>query len=209
MNKKVTSFIGEHTAEFALVPEFKLILHQKYKYVTPIFPWMSREGSNISVYIHKDDKFKIVGLYPRRPKINPQLKNTIFVKINSKIIYGAKYGKEIGLPIIAGCPLAQNLMQLGQTPKCLWINLDIKQAVTKELRINFCKNRNICNELDKIVFKTEEKIHKYISETVKTFDIGRALEAFRNIKSVSTEGMIGAYGLSYMGGYKPVYFLLK
>ncbi len=68
--KKATSFISEHTAEFALVPALKLILQKKYDYVTPIFPWMARECSNISTIIHKGDKFRVAGLYPRRPKIN-------------------------------------------------------------------------------------------------------------------------------------------
>lgn len=209
MNKKATSFIGEHTAEFALVPTLKLILQKRYKYVTPIYPWMTREGSNISALIHKDDKFKTVGLYPRRPKIHPQTKNTIFVKLNSEIICGAKFGKENGLPIIAGCPLSQNLWELGQTPECMWIKLDFEQPVTKELEIDLAKNCSVNRELYKMVFWNETKIHDYIDKIAKTFDLCTAIEAFRNIKMESSRSMIGAYGLALMGGYKPVYFLLK
>lgn len=201
--KKATSFIGEHTAEFVLVPILKRILQKEFEFVTPIFPWMTREGSNISALIHKDDKFKIVGLYPRRPKIHLQTKNTIFVKLNSEIICGAKFGKENGLPIIAGCPLSQNLWELGQTPKCMWIKLDFEQPITKELEIDLTKNNSVNRELYKMVFRNETEIYNYIDKIAKTFDFCTAIEAFRNIK------MIGAYGIAFMGGYKPVYFLIK
>lgn len=207
--KKATSFISEHTAEFVLVPILKRILKKEFEFVTPIFPWMTREGSNISALIHKDDKFKIVGLYPRRPKIHLQTKNTIFVKLNSEIICGAKFGKENGLPIIAGCPLSQNLWELGQTQKCMWIKLDFEQPVTKELKIDLAKNYSVNRELYKMVFRNETKIHNYIDKIAKTFDLFTAIEAFRNVKMQSSRSMIGAYGLAFMGGYKPVYFLLK
>ena len=66
---KATSDIGEHTAEFVIVPVLNQLLSKVYDSVTPIYPWISREGSNISLELHSRDKFKVVGLYPRRPKL--------------------------------------------------------------------------------------------------------------------------------------------
>jgi hypothetical protein len=58
--KKATSFIGEHTAELSIVPVLKTILHNEFEFVTPIFPWMTREGGIISKHLHKNEKFKIL-----------------------------------------------------------------------------------------------------------------------------------------------------
>jgi hypothetical protein len=87
--------------------------------------------------------------------------------------------------------------------------LDFEQPVTKELEIDLAKNCSVNRELYKMVFWNETKIHDYIDKIAKTFDLCTAIEAFRNIKMESSRSMIGAYGLALMGGYKPVYFLLK
>ncbi len=57
--KKATSFIGEHTVELTIVPILKKILKQEYEFVTPIYPWMTREGGSISKYLHRNEKCKI------------------------------------------------------------------------------------------------------------------------------------------------------
>ncbi len=105
---KAKSFVCEHTAEYILVPKLKTILHKRFNKVTPVYYWTSKEGSNISKELHGNDKFKVVGLYPRRPKLISVDNSIITVKINKQIIFGAQSGMDFGIPIIAGCPVANN-----------------------------------------------------------------------------------------------------
>jgi len=118
------SFISEHTAEYTLVPNLKNILQKRFSIVTPLFPWATREGGTIARHLHKGERFKVVGLYPRRPKLLSANSSIITVKLNRQILLGAQCGMELGIPIIAGCPLAKNFWELGNSPHCLWIKLD-------------------------------------------------------------------------------------
>lgn len=71
--KEYSSFISGHTVKYVLVPKLTIILKQKFEVVISIFPWTSREGSNLSKTIHRQDKFKIVGFYPRHKARNSKL----------------------------------------------------------------------------------------------------------------------------------------
>ena len=125
MKEHYSSFICEHTAEYVLVPRLTDILKQKFKVVIPIFPWLTREGSNLSKAIHRQDEFKIVGLYPRRPKVN-RTNCKILIKINNDLILGAREASRINIPMITGCPLARNLRELDEHTMCVWIKLTEK-----------------------------------------------------------------------------------
>ena len=63
------SFISEHTAEYILIPKLKNILQRRFCIVTPIFPWATREGSNLSNQIHKSDRIRVVGLFPATSQV--------------------------------------------------------------------------------------------------------------------------------------------
>lgn len=206
--KKATSFIGEHTAEFVLVPILKRILQKEFEFVTPIFPWMTREGSNISKSLHQNDKFKILGLYPRRPKIALLDKENIYLKINEQIILGARSGLTLGIPIIAGCPLAKDFWELGKIPDCLWIRLNFEINKNKEFQIKQGKSLHLEKDLFKMVFQKESEILKYTIENANLFYVDAAIEAFRKIKmdSINLEYYSS---FAFWGGYKPIYFLLK
>ena len=97
------SFLGEYSIGLSIAPCIKGILHKKYKYVTPIFPWVTREGSNISKSLHRNDRFKIFGIFPRRPKLTSDGEDMEF-KINLEVISGANCGLKLGIPLIAGVP---------------------------------------------------------------------------------------------------------
>lgn len=206
--KKATSFIGEHSVELAIVPILKSILQNEYEFVTPIFPWMTREGGIVSRYLHKTEKFKVIGMYPRRPKITISDNENIYLKINEQIILGAQSGLGLGIPIIAGCPLVKNFWELGKSPNCLWIKLDFELIKNLEFQIKFDKAPSLDDVLSKKVFKQENEMLDYFNENTKELEINEALEAFRKIKMDSLN--LNFYSsFAFMGGYKPIYFLLK
>lgn len=203
---RATSFISEHTAEFVLVPTLKGILQKEFEIVTPIFPWMTREGSKVSKILHRNDKFKIIGMYPRRPKIDLSNKENIFIKINEQIILGAQSGLSLGIPIIAGFPLVKDFWSLGKDPICIWIKLN---AQSDEIfQIEYVGDLHLDKDLSQIVFYKERDILNYINDNARLFDIVTAMNMFRKIKKDS--GNLEFYSrFTFWGGYKPIYFLLK
>jgi len=203
-----TSFIGEHTVELTIVPLLKSILEREFTFVVPIFPWMTHEGGSISKIIHKDDEFKIIGLYPRRPKLSKIKIDTIILKISSQIVFGAKGGKSLGIPIIGGLPLVRNLWELSNKPECLWFKLDSDKDEQVEYEIPFNKIYQPEKLLSKITFKSEDDMINFLKKTAKTFNMVEAIKAFGKIKMDSMN--LDFYSsFAYMGGYKPIYFLLK
>ncbi|ENU7784994.1 hypothetical protein B4X50_RS04630 [Escherichia coli] len=118
-----TSYISEHSAEYYLVPALKNILQEQYSHIAPVFPWISREFSNISKYLHKEDRFHVLVMFPRRPKINASDDCEVYVTINEELDAFNKIGKEKGVPVIAGCPRAVNVWDLSNCNNYAWINL--------------------------------------------------------------------------------------
>jgi len=79
-----TSYISEHSAEYYLVPALKRILDSEFEFVAPVFPWLSREFSKVSSSIHLDDKFHVLVMFPRRPKVTGNNRQ-VFVTINEEL----------------------------------------------------------------------------------------------------------------------------
>ena len=204
---KPTSFICEHTAEYVLVPALKRILQKGYEFVTPIFPWMTREGSNISKEIHIDEKFQILGLYPRRPKLANIKNSEILVNINKDIKVGAESALKHGIPMVAGCPLASNLFELGKEPNCMWIKLCESTNESYRVDMDAEQVKSICLQHEH-VFDTDENLINYSIANCSFLSLPEALEAFKDIKMKSTK-LEFFHPMSFMGGYKPVYFLMK
>jgi len=203
------SFISEHTAEYTLVPNLKNILQKRFNFVTPLFPWATREGSTIARHLHKGESFKVVGLYPRRPKMTSITSSEIIIKLNRQILIGAKRGMELGIPIIAGCPLVKDFWELGNSPNCLWLKLDQvpeDDLDDFELEIEDFHAYHFMNHISKFVFSDKEDLLAYLIERTVLMDFNAAMLSFRDIKS--TSGIFHSY-FGIVGGYKPVYFLLK
>jgi hypothetical protein len=204
---EATSFICEHTAEYLLVPELKRILHNKFDTVVPIYPWASREGSNIAKALHKHDTFKMVGLYPRRPKLISVSSPEIIVKINAQILRGAQTGLRLGIPIIAGCPLARDFWELGENPNCVWVELNQDSTTDWELFLDPDQPLKYFNQMSTSMFLNEKDLLVYLDKYAKPIDIDKAISSFKEIKGA---GFGASYSfLRFMGSYKPVYFLLK
>lgn len=197
------SFINERTAEYVLVPRLIKILKKKFSDVIPIFPWATREGSNLSKKIHENDKLHIVGMFPRRPKLNSADTPNIIIKINHQIMIDAKKGLQLGIPLIAGCPLIKNFWELGGSPTCVWIKLE--QEYEDDMEIDAS---NIRSFIPKWIFQNDATLLKYLCNYSILTNLPNAINAFKEIKLTSREEYNTRY--FWMGSrYKPVYFLLK
>lgn len=203
MKEEYSSFICEHTAEYVLIPKLKSILKLKFDIVIPIFPWMTSEGNNLSKQIHAQDKFKIVGFYPRRPKINLK-NNKIIIKINNEFIDGAEAASQINIPMLAGCPLANNFWELNDNTNCIWIKLTDKTKHHYEIECN-TEDTTEFKILDKSeILDSEDDILDFVIGSSKTHNLKTLIEGIQNIRQHS----LTFYFMGF-GSYKPIYFLLK
>lgn len=204
---KPTSYICERSAEYALIPELVRKLKERFSSVTPIYPWMTREGSGFSKELHTGCQFKVLGLYARRPKLMSFSDSSIQVKFNEGIILGAAAGRELGIPMIAGCPLARNFLELGSCNSFLWADLrkfssdevDLNIVVDASLDYRRLYERYLIADLDDVLSIVEFEA-RYI-------DV-RDLIDFVKIITMSGKEYGEYHPFAYMGGYKAVYILL-
>jgi hypothetical protein len=199
---KYPSFISEHTAEFVLVPQLTKILRQKFEVVVPIFPWLNREGNTFARSIHKQDKFHIVGLYSKRPKLNEE-SDKFVIKINHEFIAGASQASKVNIPMIVGCPLIKKLWDLNENTNCIWIKLT---ETTKDFYYIECEDK-LSNKLNFLqnteIFNKNDDLLNFVVKNSKKVDYENFIYDIRNIRANSPVFFMG------FGIYKPVYFLLK
>jgi hypothetical protein len=203
MKSEYSSFISEHTAEYILVPRLTQILKKKFEMVVPIYPWMTREGNNLSKSIHSQDKFKIVGFYPRRPKISIE-EDKICIKINPEFIEGAIEAVKIKIPIIAGCPLVKSFWDLNENTSCYWIKLDNETKDLYEFEFSSEVSPEYRAKEEIGVFKSEEQLLTYVTSICGYHDIHSLIHSIHIIRQHSST----VYFMGF-GSYKPIYFLLR
>lgn len=203
MKVQYSSFISEHTAEYILIPKLTQILKQKFELVVPIFPWMTREGNNLSKSIHGQDSFKIVGFYPRRPKIN-LAENKILVKINSEFLEGAKEASRMKIPMLAGCPLVKSFWELSEETQCIWIKLNGETKSLYQIEYNREKSTEFMISDSIGVLEKDEDILNFVTTYCDTYDFESLIQAIQTIREHSST----VYFMGF-GSYKPIYFLLS
>jgi len=204
---RATSYICERSAEYALVPKLAHALRQKFEWVTPIYPWISREGSNISLELHEVKSFKVLGLYARRPKLYSSNDQNIKVKISEQIVYSAQKSLELGIPAVAGCPLARNFFDLGSCDDFLWINMSKISIDDIDLVIELGPDHKASEAFDKFLIPTCDEIASLVEASSELFNIESFIRAIKEIKMAGT-GYDSYIPMAFMGGYKPVYFLV-
>ncbi len=118
-----TSYINERTAEYYLVPALKRILEKDFYDVAPVFPWLSREFSKISKELHNSDKFSLLAMFPRRPKVGPDECRTIYAIINSELEEFCEVCEQYDVPVIAGCSNASTFWNLSRGDDVVWLDI--------------------------------------------------------------------------------------
>jgi hypothetical protein len=197
-NKEPISFVNEHTVEYILVQKLANVLKEKtYAF---IFPHQTREGSTISRAIHQQDFIRIIGIFPRRPKLRTAGANEIYFKINKEVIHSVIHGKAHNIPFISGCPISKNFWDLGE--RVVWLRL---QNIEEEKTI-CVDTANIELSLKKIggALDGENGLIDYIDSVTNSYDIETAMSVIRDIYNCS--------GMNrYLFGtvYKPFYIFIK
>ncbi|MFA5375531.1 MAG: hypothetical protein WC455_07240 [Dehalococcoidia bacterium] len=120
---KHISFLCEHSAEYVLVHNIVEILSHEYDCIIPIFFWTTREGTSIASKGMGCNSVKLVTAYARRPKVQYPFDTAIQMKVNALLFHAAESGLSVGSPVLAGVPLANNLLQFTMSTQCSWFQL--------------------------------------------------------------------------------------
>lgn len=118
-----TSFMSEHTAEYALVPDLVGLLAEHFSTVIPLYFWATREGSRVGRGTRIDAPVRVVAAFARRPKVSNPGDEKILVKINDALFAAAQAGEEVGIPVLAGVPLVNSLAQFSMVVRCAWFHI--------------------------------------------------------------------------------------
>jgi len=191
-----TSFINEHSVEFSLVPYLKKELEKNYNFVLPLFPWLNRETGKLSQHVHYNDAFKILVMFPRRPKLEQVDGINVYVTINKDLLSFKEFANDQGVPVIAGCPIATNFWELSKCTNYAWIEINKKATNAYLNQINGSSSKKVIKKLS-------------ISSIVKMIDISKTfnMDNFQYFLEKSRDVMPGVF--LFGPRYKPTYFLIK
>jgi hypothetical protein len=168
----------------------KKLLEDDFECVVPIFPWLSREFGKKSKVIHGNDRFRILVMFPRRPKLSDC--GEMYVTINYELTKVRQLGDRYDVPVIAGFPVASNFWELACCQDIAWIDILRVSLYDHLIPISSLGASEVLQESEIVDLAKSCPEH-----TLKSF------ETF--IRAVRNELPRSFYG----SRYKPIYFLLK
>ena len=103
--------------------------------------------------------------------------------------------------------MASNFWELGKHPNCLWMKLE--DGLIDGFEFEFQKDNlsSFDHIIRKFIFESDEELIWYFHDKCKKIDFITILKAIKKIM-MKSKGMEFYRPLAFMGGYKPVYFLL-
>lgn len=146
--KTPTSTMCEQTASFALMNSLSSILKPLSSQIIPINFWVTREGSNISKEFDDGKLLRLLGFYPRRPKVFSTEDELINVKVNSDIQKTISYANNIDVPIIIGVPLVKSVLDYSLSSPCSWFSFSTQTNDFEDFSFQINIKREIQRPLD-------------------------------------------------------------
>lgn len=205
-SEKAISFISEHTAEFVLVPKLVNILSKAFSDIIPIYLWLSREGNDMAKRCAKDVKFRIICVYPRRPKVTEPGKKEIIMKINTELFKAAKFSEPKGIPIFAGIPLVSTILSLNLNSKCSWFRIMGTAKPLEDIEIRLALDGTVLGKNNAKDILKGPLLEKELISIVREFSSPMSWD-----NGIETLSYLRAWGeniMRFLGGYKPFSLLM-
>ena len=210
------SFISEHTAEYILVPQISNLLSRHFKTIIPFYFWASREGNTMSARTVSINDFRLISVYPRRPKIAYPENGIIILKFNSSVIHAAQNSNQLGVPTFAGIPVISSLEDFNYDVLCKWFRFRETEEQISDIEYKLDLKGNVL-EKDASSYVEGPLKDEFLINTIFDFPTisnwENGIDRIRTIRRHSALGYDGntTYrGFSmWMGGYKPFYLILK
>jgi hypothetical protein len=203
------SYLCEHTAEFALVPRLKSILGSRFGVVTPVYFWKSREGNSLSWQIHKARVLRVLAMFPRRPKFMAAEDKMIWIKVNRALLEFSRASLRMGMPAIAGVPLARSFSELSEDREPMWIKLSNgnPEDIIFEVDIFGRKIQSTHPEGHSLEVIAEQDIPNLLEDEASPMSWSEAIDVISELRAERYRDDFFSR-FFFIGGYKPVYFLV-
>lgn len=92
-------------------------------------------------------------------------------------------------------------------PDCMWIKMCESTSESYQVDMDTGQVKSNCLQNEHI-FDTNKDLINYTIDNCSFLSLPEALDAFKDIKMKSS-GLKYFHPMVFMGGYKPVYFLMK
>lgn len=194
--------VSERTVELTIVPDLVCGLKPMYPKVTPLYYWASREGGRISRQSFSNASLRILALYARRPKVEYAGCGIIQIKINQLLIERAHYLKSVGIPAIAGFPLADKVEGLLSGVQCKWIDIFSLKA-EETFKIELSKGRILSSSISELSIGDVGRL----IDNSGVFSWTEAIETIDIMRRTATSEM-RYFPFASGDLYKPVYLLM-
>ena len=203
-----TSYVSEHTVEFYLVPRFRKALARGFKSTIALYFWASREGSIAARSACPRGQMRVIAVYPRRPKLDPD-RQTTAMKVNAELFCAAGEFRRLGVPVFAAFPLVGSLSDFAGDVDFLWFSIRCngqggRMGFDVEIEIGEAMpDRPVSRLLDGPL--SDEDICRTVMEESKPLHWGEVIEAINRVRRLESAGLQPRFPFGPV--YKPVYFL--
>lgn len=119
----LVGFASEHTVEYAAVAAAKSAFIDLGVSSAPLFYWKTREGGALSNRLHESVLARLIGVFPRRPKLKDEESADVHWKVNSELHSFANEARKFRVPVFAAMPLARSIIELASTQSVYWRQL--------------------------------------------------------------------------------------
>lgn len=203
-----TSFMSEHTAEYALVSKLTAIFSAQKLRIVPIFFLSTREGSKVSRQCDDSSPIRLISVFARRPKVEFSNQSNIAVTINAELFQAANRLTALGIPTFAGAPLISSIMDFSLDANVVWFELTGEMASGVYLQISMDGTRvEFWQETSAIRGPVHDKeiVEIFLSKS-RLMQWTEAIEILRMNRRASRNN--GSYWLPFGGGYHPFYLIV-
>jgi hypothetical protein len=203
-----TSFISEHTAEYALVRSLVGILSRQFSTIIPVYFWATREGSRIAARGVGQQQVRVIAAYARRPKVGNPEDSIVFMKINALLLQAGAAGLDVGIPVLAGVPLATGLLQFSIETPCSWFHINGRGPGDQdvEIRISLIGATQESNSSRPGVVGplTADDLLSIVQTKARAMTWDVAVDCIRRVRSSGETGMRAFF----FSRYRPFYLVL-
>ncbi len=198
-------FISEHTAEYYLVPAIVHSMLAHNVQALPFYFWSYREGSRVGIESGLDRNVRIAAIYPRRPKIRYAGDDHVVIKFNQSLFKAAEEGTSLGIPVLAGAPIASSLFDLSEASSRMWFSMNHTHCPHEEdvlCKVNLANGQHEISCEESITTISEEELFDHIQARSQVMSWIDCVDILREFKRRLPGG-------SFFGaGYRPFYIAL-
>jgi hypothetical protein len=171
-----------------------------------MFFWSTREGNATARKLMSNMSVRLVTAFPRRPKISRSGENQITMKVNRELLSHARVSADVGIPVLAGIPLAASLSTLRVESPCCWFDLREFVSADRDCFVGITLDGAITPDHPPHEFSPQPLSDLQLLAIVNQSPVlpwDDAIETLCRIRYMTPE-----YGRFYFfGGYKPFHFV--